>query len=384
MAATCKSIASGRRAGRSLLWLSVGVALCLAPRVAGSQTAGDRRADRTAIYERTGRDLLRGFRNMYQPHVVAVPDEEYPFRMWFFGWSVRDGNPDYPGCDAIFLARGRDLEHWEVCAGDGHWDDTMSAERWVPVLCADDKPYDQWHNGDPSVVLHEGRYYMAYSATGFDRDGKGSHEAGDTDGDLLCVMGAVSDDGIEWTRTEEPLLMWREEVGQKEEPTSPEYFGMYHRPSLMRGEDRWRLWFDYWHPRHGVSVGYAENAGDFGDASQWSVLRAGDSPVLPQWPNPDVVKAGDRYFCFGDPPVEGDHPWTARQLSEAVSEDGLNWTILGRIRPEADAPACHVPEAFVLERDGETWLHLFYACQIGGEPYDYRYDRIRAMRRRVE
>jgi len=39
----------------------------------------------------------------------------------------------------------------------------------------------------------------------------------------------------------------------------------------------------------------------------------------------------------------------------------------------------------VLEEDGETWIVLFYACQIGGEPnYDYRYSRIRYMKRKVD
>jgi len=42
-----------------------------------------------------------------------------------------------------------------------------------------------------------------------------------------------------------------------------------------------------------------------------------------------------------------------------------------------------VPEALVMREGGETWLYLFYACQIGGEPYDYRYNRIRFMRRHL-
>lgn len=29
----------------------------------------------------------------------------------------------------------------------------------------------------------------------------------------------------------------------------------------------------------------------------------------------------------------------------------------------------------------DTWLVVFYACQIGGDPYDYRYNRIRYMKR---
>ena len=72
-------------------------------------------------------------------------------------------------------------------------------------------------------------------------------------------------------------------------------------------------------------------------------------------------------------------------LGQAVSDDGVNWRIVGFIAPDADTPACHVPQALVTQRDGSAWLYLFYACQIGGEPtYDYRYDKIRAMRRPLE
>ena len=83
-----------------------------------------------------------------------------------------------------------------------------------------------------------------------------------------------------------------------------------------------------------------------------------------------------------NPYVYGDHPWTGRQIAEAVSDDGLEWRELGFVRPDSDAPANHVPEALAIEEGGETWIVLFYACQNGGEPvYDYRYSRIRYMKR---
>lgn len=48
------------------------------------------------------------------------------------------------------------------------------------------------HVGDPSVVLKDGRFYMAYSAT--------SKHFGKREGYpatmVQCVMGSVSDDGI--------------------------------------------------------------------------------------------------------------------------------------------------------------------------------------------
>ncbi len=77
--------------------------------------------------------------------------------------------------------------------------------------------------------------------------------------------------------------------------------------------------------------------------------------------------------------------WQGRQLCEAESADGIHWTRLGFIPPDSDTPACHVPEAVVLEQDGQCWLYVFYACQIGGGPltYDFRYDRIRYMKRSI-
>ena len=103
---------------------------------------------------------------MYQPCVVEIPGQDYRYKMWFFGWAVGVGNKGYPGCDAIFHARSKDLKKWEVYSGEGRWDDTMNPKLWVPVITADNKPYDAWHNGDPSVVCKDGRFYMAFTATG--------------------------------------------------------------------------------------------------------------------------------------------------------------------------------------------------------------------------
>ena len=113
--------------------------------------------------------------------------------------------------------------------------------------------------------------------------------------------------------------------------------------------------------------------------------------MLVQWPNPEVIKVGNRYHSFADPPgypgtrQNPNIHWTSRQLCEAVSEDGLKWEILGFIPPDDDAPACHVPQAVGHTIEGTQWLYLFYSTQRGGEPkYDFRYDRIRAMRREIK
>ncbi|MFA5810434.1 MAG: hypothetical protein WC935_08930, partial [Thermoleophilia bacterium] len=66
-------------------------------------------------WERDTQPLLYNFNNMYGPCVVETGGE-YRFKMWFFGWSARHANQGagWPGCDAIFHARSKDLRHWEV------------------------------------------------------------------------------------------------------------------------------------------------------------------------------------------------------------------------------------------------------------------------------
>lgn len=348
-------------------------------------TRTDRFTDRSDLWQRSEQNVLSGFRNMYNPHIVWEPGADYPFRMWFFGWATDDCNPGYSGCDAIYHARGKSLDQWEVYAGNAGWDVSMQPETWVPVITAENKPWDQWHNGDPSVVLYQGRYYMAYSSTGFDLDGIMYGQPGDTDGDLICIMGAVSDDGIHWKKSERPILIYEPEIGQpgyRPEQDDAVRHGMYHRPSLMRDGGRWRMWFDYWRDsQYGTCMGLAETEGEFLDPAAWRLVRGGDDPALVHWPNPDVVKVESKYYCYADPYVYGNHVWSGRQIAEAVSDDGITWHEVGFIRPDSDTPANHVPEAVVIEEGGEPWIVLFYACQNGGEPYDYRYSRIRYMRR---
>jgi len=151
-----------------------------------------------------------------------------------------------------------------------------------------------------------------------------------------------------------------------------------------------RMLSGYWSPTKGTCMGFAENTGDFTKSDGFKLLHAGTDPLIVQWPNPEVVKVGNRYHSFADPPGypgprQSPNHWTSRQLCEAVSDDGLTWKIVGFIPPNLDAPACHVPQALVTTIDGKRWLYLFYATQRGGEPkYDFRYDHIRAMRREVK
>jgi len=159
-------------------------------------------------------------------------------------------------------------------------------------------------------------------------------------------------------------------------------WGMYHRPSLMFDDGCWRLWFDYWTGTD-VAMGYAEGDEEAFLRGGFRVVRAGADPLLHEWPNPAVVKVNSTYYAFADPSGYG-IGWPGRQLAEAESDDGIRWRILGYLPPDPDTPACHVPAPFVDRRNGADWLVVFYACQVGGDPYDYRYDRIRYMRRPVE
>ncbi len=344
-----------------------------------------RYADHTAQWEQVGGDLLDGFGNMYNLHVIEEPAAPYSFKGWFFGWAVEDCNPGYPGCDAIYAARAKALAGpWEVYCGeqDGipQWSAAGDAALWAPVIAGGPAYYNNWHNGDPSVVKREGRYYMAYSATGHNKDGIPFGQEGDTDSDISCVMGAVSEDGLHWKLTDAPLLVHPQNIGGA--PVAPgEYAhprGMYHRPSLMWDEGKWRLWFDgiiYGKP---CSMYYAENTGDFREPGDWKIVRGLDEPCIWEFPNPDVVRVGDLYIAFADP---GGHPeggWAARKTTYAVSRNGLDWKLLGYIEPDKDVQANHVPEGLVW-RDGEQiWLYVFYAGQRFD---DFRYRCVRAKRR---
>ena len=347
-------------------------------------------SDRTALWQRDGHNLLSGFRNMYNFKVLHEKGAAYPFKAWFFGWAAQDCNRNIPGfdsCDAIFAARAKTLEGpWQVYAGGDKWDATQNPKMWRPVIHAQKTYYDSWHNGDPAVVRVGKKYYMAYSSVGADRDGILVGMPGDTDGTYGCIMGAVSEDGIHWRRSTRPILAHAGDFGATDSLASDIVTGgSYHRPSLMYENGHFRLWFDYWAGEKlgGLDLGYAENRGDFLDASAWNVVRAGEKPCLPNFPNPNVARVGDVLLAYSDAAGYGSDNWTSRKIVEAVSVNGLDWVVLGHTNPENDTPATQIPESFVQKR-GKDWIvNVFYACQIGGEPYDYRYDRIRVMQRTV-
>lgn len=256
----------------------------------------------------------------------------------------------------------------------------MTPAKWVPVITAQDKIYDSWHNGDPSVVRKDKTYYMAYSSTGYENSKDHPDGPRTTDRYVCSIMGATSKDGINWTRTTKPILIYEPDLTTSlTGESAAQMYGMYSRPSLMFDKGKWKCWFDYW-VKGSVSMGYAEcPSGKFAEPGAWKPIRAGADPAMSNWPNPDVIKVGRRYYAYGDPTGYDADPWTSRHIAEAISDEGIKWTVLGHIPAESDTPATHAPEALVLKEGGRTKIVLFYACQIGGNPYDYRYDRIRYM-----
>ena len=138
-------------------------------------------------------------------------------------------------------------------------------------------------------------------------------------------------------------------------------------------------------------MGYSENTGKFSKKNGFKISHDLKKPALENWPNPDIIKIGNRYHSFTDPTgysiKKGQSPWMSRQLREAVSTDGHNWKKLPFISPDKDASACQIPQTLVTKINGTNYLYLFYATQTGYSrndgKYHFQYDNIRAMRRKI-
>jgi hypothetical protein len=374
-------------------------------------------------WERNNRAAFEGFMHAYNPCIVEVPDADYPYRMWFFGWIVDIGNTDYAGMDAIYFARGRDLDTWEVYCKDGSWDASKNNEKWASVLYSSTDSiknyYDTFHSGDPSVVYKDGMYYMAYSATSkaftdpnspdpiLPPDFSNKAIEGYPSRMIQCINGATSTDGINWDKTEKPLLIAAVDNKYPPDPC-PDRVGDFHRPCLRwdDAESKWKLYFDYYNAViGGTNMGMAENTGDF-MTGKFEFVHDLNKPLLTDWPNPEVVKIGTCYFCFSDAPgyTEATAPsdkkidagWQTRQLRMAQSADGIVWEKKYYIKPDPGIDANHVPQTLLCKRDGKWWLYLFYATQVGwrkGEKiypffkeddYNWFYDQIRYMRQEIK
>ena len=337
-------------------------------------------------WERNQKNLIYNFNNMYNPCVLETGGI-YKYKMWFFGWATGTANPNVPGADAIFHARSKDLLKWEVYSGKGNWDATMNPTNWVPVLHAGNKWYDQYHAGDPSVVMKNGKFYMAFSSTSknFKKEVPGYPSKM-----IQCVVGAASADGINWKKTKSPLLIGKNDSANPK--PVPNRIADFHRPCLRWEDNKWKLWFDYWLPGKGICMGYSENSGTFSKKNGFKIKHDLKKPVIENWPNPEIIKIGNKYHSFADPTgysiKKGQSPWMSRQLREAVSSDGRNWKKLPFLKPDKDSSACQIPQTLVTKVDGVNYLYLFYATQIGYKKndgiYHFQYDHIRAMRREIK
>lgn len=378
--------------------------------------------DLGSAYYKNEKNILTGFYNLYHPTIVKVDDKIYPYRMFIMGWAANSSNYGWPGCDATFLMRGKNLQEWEIYCKENRlpesrswWEKVDSSgnapnlAKWAPVLYANpDNWFDNWHVGDASVVYKEGTYYLAYSDYNFDADGIMGGVQGDTDGDLSCIMGAISKDGINWTKSSFPILLWEDEIGKREPVTNngadfadKPFYGLYHRPSIIYDEGKWKMWFDYM-VNDKMSMGYAENTGDFLKREDWVIIRGDNNPALLNYTNPEVKKIGNKYLAYADPSVNhfgisderikviGADPkeggWMTRQLVEAQSANGLDWVVTGYIPPDSDRPANHVPTMYI----EDDHIFLGYATQIGYtlennlKKYDEKYDSMRLARRCVK
>ena len=336
--------------------------------------------------------LLSNFYSMYNPNVVQVPDLEHPFMMYFFGWAADICNPNFPGCDAVFLARGTSLTNWEVYSstegGRAKYESALDAAAWQPVLLNGESFYDQWHLGDPSVIKIQDTFFMAYSVTGFDADGLNPHaadaieRANDRDGFYLTIGGAYSQDGVNWHKLPRPLLSTPIELGAEDPPLQ----AMFHRPSLMYDGDRFKIWFDYRYSTapqaRGLALGLAELKGpptiETFSNQQWVVVQGAQSPAIISWPNPSIIKTPVGYFAYSDPKGFAQTKWVERKVVEAYSKDGYEWLINGYIEPDSDCAANHVPEAHY----SNGRIYLLTGCMPVGTPAESpRYTSIRLKSR---
>ncbi len=353
------------------------------PEITDTEDSFRLRSKTIKIFERNERPILEGFYNLYNPEVERCDDPEYPYRMWIFGESTGSKDDPDTGYDSVFHARSKDLLNWEMWCGDENgenvWDASGDPALWRPVMRRSDKSYDSIHNGDPSVVYKDGTYYMAFSSVGFDEREGITYI-------VNCVMGAVSSDGIHWTKSRAPLLIWDREYteGWEAGTPAPPSTGGYHRPSLLwdNEEGKWKIWFDYYLPGTFLSMGYAVNNASFLEPDDWQIIHAEDNPQLRDWPNPEVCKIDGKYYAFTDAGGFGTSRGGAqndRQLIMAVSENGWDWHVLGRMLPEDKQFGSHLPQTFVMtESDGVKWLYLFYS--ITDKPSLPRYIKANFMK----
>jgi len=375
-----------------------------------------------------GQNLIENFYSCTSPETVYVPEWDveggYPYRMFFYGWAFTEGNnpapqydyEGYPGGDAIFCARAESIYGpWQVWSMDpstkeGYWDENMQPYFWCPVFTCSTDPsawYDNHHIADATVVWADGRFHLMASSQGSDVDGKfGDFDAADTDGYSGCAVGAVSSDGISWTKAEGPLLVWENEKGFDENAvggwyTGKGYYGALGQPSLLYDDGVWKCWFTYNASVMSARWGYAENHGDFLDPDDWQFIKYYDDPTnILGSTDFDVIKIGDKYHAFANTwinyygltydyldnyPLADWRNMGSTCLTHFISSDGIDWAPVGYFYPDDGTPANNCSQVMYDPKTNN--ICLFYAVMRGqGEHpwFDWRWYAIRVRTRSLE
>jgi hypothetical protein len=292
------------------------------------------------------------------PRIVYEPGTIYPYKMWLWGWPSLTS--PYYGTDSIYMARSQNLDScWQFYKGSGQWDNTGNPDLWVPVVTNGSGFYNNQGNGDQDVTKYGDYYYMAYSAVGKDLDGYQRNKPYDTDGSIGCVMFAKSLDGINWTLSNGPILIYEPEIGVLENEADPAYKGLYHMPSLLHDGDRWRVWFHFWHS--GSHTGYAEclDTNDPLEPSSWRIINGMDNELnVPSYP--DVEKIGGTYYSFiTNYYYSYSNVYGLRELN---TKDALSFTVADSYIPTDEGYSIERPSALhIIDSNYQSWVYVFYS-----------------------
>ena len=193
-----------------------------------------------------------------------------------------------------------------------------------PIMVAGPEEWEDAYIGPGSVIIHEGIYHMWYSAGHFPGAGNEDFKIGH----------ATSEDGLTWTKDENPVL-GPGETGNWDSR------GVSFPSVLLRG-DVFQMWFTGY-SSNGIfhSVGYATST----DGINW--VKDAGNPVLEkgssgEWDGsnlkaPSVVFNGSEYHMFYD----AFNNSAGNSIGHATSLDGISWT--------------KDPENPILSSTGGTW-----------------------------
>lgn len=191
-------------------------------------------------------------------------------------------------------------------------------------MVAGPEEWEDTYIGPGSVIIHEGIYHMWYSAGHFPGAGNEDFKIGH----------ATSDDGLSWTKDENPVLG----PGEADEWDSR---GVSF-PSVLLREGVFHMWFTGY-SSDGIfySIGYATST----DGLNWE--KNAGNPVLEngssgEWDNgnlkaPSVVFDGSEYHMFYDAFTNN----AGNSIGHATSTDGISWT--------------KDPQNPILSSEGGTW-----------------------------